>query len=131
MNINQTIIKYLTRLAENNEGTKGKWKLASGVVHKGNLVATGVNSYKSSPFAARFSKNPEAIFLHAETDAIKSALKVLTLKELSRSSLYVVRVKKDGSYGNSCPCIGCTRAISEFSLRETVYYCETEGWVVS
>ena len=130
MRVNRTILDYLTRLAENNEGTKGKWKLAAGVVHKGNLVATGVNSYKSSPFAARFSKNPDAIFLHAETDAIKNALKVLTLKELSRSSLYVVRVKKDGSYGNSCPCIGCARAIAEFGIRSVTYYQEGAGWQV-
>ena len=130
MKVNQTIIKHLTRLAQENAGTKGRFRLAAGVVYKGHLVATGVNSYKTHPLAIKYGKNPDAIFLHAEVDCIKNSLRLLTLEELARSTMYVVRVKKDGSYGSSCPCIGCSRAIAEFSIRGTVYYCENEGWLI-
>jgi len=121
---NSTILKYLTKLAMNNEGVKGKWKLAAGIVLKNNLIATGVNSYKTHPMMAKYGKNSEAIFLHAEVNAISNALKLLEPAQLAKCDLYVVRVRRDGSYGCARPCCGCARAISEFGLRN-VYW--TEG----
>lgn len=121
---NSTILKYLTKLAMNNEGVKGKWKLAAGIVLKNNLISTGVNSYKTHPMMAKYGKNSEAIFLHAEVNAISNALKLLEPAQLTKCDLYVVRVRRDGSYGCSKPCVGCCRAISEFGLRN-VYW--TEG----
>ena len=120
---NSTILKYLTKLAMNNEGVKGKWKLAAGIVLKNNLIATGVNSYKTHPMMAKYGKNSEAIFLHAEVNAISNALKLLEPAQLAKCDLYVVRVRRDGSYGCARPCCGCARAIGEFGLRN-VYWTE-------
>lgn len=128
---NTTILEYLTKLAMNNEGVKGKWKLAAGIVLKNNLIATGVNSYKTHPMMAKYGKNSEAIFLHAEILCVKNALKMVEVSDLSRCSIYVVRVKKDSSYGNSMPCLGCQRAIEEFNFKSVVYFSEECGWVVN
>ena len=89
---------------------------ASAVVYRGQAAGFGFNSMKSHPFQAKYGKNTEAIFLHSEVDAIKNSLKTIGLRELARSTLYVVRVKQVSStdtrtvQGMSCPCEGCARA---------------------
>lgn len=115
------IFPLLKKLAMEHEGTRGRFKLAAGVVYKKHLIATGINGYKSHPMMAKYGKNSESIFLHAEVDAIKNALRLLPVSQLSKCDLYVVRVKKDGSFGMACPCEGCQRAIETFNLRN-VYY---------
>lgn len=94
----------------------------------------GANSKRTDPFQARFAKNEHAIFLHAEVAAIKAALKVLTLEELRKSTLYVCRVKFDNEdrrpiLGLSKPCVGCRRAIIEFQIPRVVYTVD-EGFEV-
>lgn len=113
----------LLRLAIENPGVSGKFKIAAGVVtKKGRLIATGVNSYKTHPIMLGEGYKPEQIHLHAEVDAIKNALRLITQAELSKCSLYVVRVKKDkhGNYvqGLAKPCKGCSRAITSFGIQK-------------
>jgi tRNA(Arg) A34 adenosine deaminase TadA len=124
--MNKRFKQTLTDLAIANIGTRNRIKLAAGVVFKNRLVAVGVNSYKSHPLMSKFGKNPEAIYLHAEVDAIKNALRVLSLQELEKSDILVVRVKRDGHDYKTClakPCEGCARAIEAFNLRN-LYYTE-------
>ena len=85
----------LTRLAIETEGVRGRIKLSAGVVYRKHLIATGVNSYKSHPMMLQWGKNSDSIFLHAEVDAIKNALRVITQEQLAKCDLYVVRVKKN------------------------------------
>lgn len=124
--MNKRFKQTLTDLAIANIGIRNRIKLAAGVVYKNRLVAVGINSYKSHPLMTKFGKNPEAIYLHAEVDAIKNALRVLSLQELEKSDILVVRVKKDGHDYKTClakPCEGCARAIEAFNLRN-LYYTE-------
>lgn len=106
---------------------------ASAVVYRGQAAGFGFNSMKSHPFQAKYGKNTEAIFLHSEVDAIKNSLKTIGLRELARSTLYVVRVKQVSStdarivQGMSCPCEGCARAIAEFDIRQVVYTLDNRG----
>lgn len=85
----------------------------------------GTNSRKTHPFQAQWGKNPLAICLHAEIDAIKKAVKRLHPSYLERnhSVLYVARAKADGSPGLAKPCEGCQRAIAAFGINE-VYWTE-------
>lgn len=122
------IFDMLERLAVSNPGTQGRFKLAAGIVYKKHLVATGVNSYKSHPLMTQFGKNKEAIFIHAEIDAIKNALRLITHDQLAKCDMYVLRVKRSGDTKSSpftralaCPCEGCQRAIVHFGIRN-VYY---------
>lgn len=119
------IVDILTETAKSNEGIRGKFKMAAGVVYKKTLIATGVNSLKSHPLMWKYGKNEEAIYLHAEIDAIKNALRVIDQDKLAKCDLYVVRVrnstKKSHCYGLAKPCEGCQRAIETFGLARVFY----------
>ena len=105
-------------------------RFAAGIVHKNEMVSIGVNQLKSHPFQAKFSKHEESIFLHAETCAIKNALRVLDLDDLKKSTLYICRVKKSDRktksfvWGISKPCAGCMKAIIQYEIKNVVYTCD-------
>ncbi len=124
MRMNMKIFQTLEDVAiRSNVG----WaKLASAVVCKNRIISIGTNSYKSHPFQKKWASNKDAIFLHAETSAIHSALKILDTDDLSDCDIYVCRVKHIGQnpafvHGMSKPCIGCSRAIAEFGIRNVFY----------
>jgi deoxycytidylate deaminase len=108
-------------------------KLASAVVYKNRIISIGVNSYKSHPFQRRFASNKDAIFLHAETSAIHSALRIMdTHDDLSDCDIYVCRMKHLGPNldfvsGMAKPCMGCSRAIAEFGIRNVFYTTDDNG----
>ena len=108
-------------------------RLAAATVYKNRVVSVGINQKRSHPFQAKYSKNEDAIFLHAETDTIRTARRHLTEKQLSKATLYVCRIKhEDGPgtpliWGLSKPCIGCQRAIATFDLKGVVYSEEGKG----
>ncbi|HMH10289.1 MAG TPA: deaminase [Candidatus Nitrosopolaris rasttigaisensis] len=110
-------------------------RLASAVVAKNRIISIGTNSYKSHPFQKKWATNKDAIFLHAETSAIHSALKILDTYDLSDCELYVCRMKRPSQhstefvYGMSKPCNGCSRAIAEFGI-SNVYYTTDEDKVI-
>ena len=99
--------------------------LAACIVHKNDIVSIGINQKKTHPFQAQYCKHEDAIFLHAETDAIKNALKVLEVNDLKRASLFVVRVTKDRKMARAKPCEGCMRAIANFGIKNVFYSTRT------
>ena len=106
-------------------------RLAACLVYKNQIISIGTNKNKTHPIARRFSKHEEAIYLHAEVDSIKNALKNISVEELSACSMYVLRVKRperkprEWIRGSAKPCIGCMKAIAQFDIKN-VYY-TTEG----
>lgn len=101
--------------------------LASAIVLRNKFVSFGYNRLKTDPFQARFGKNIDAIFLHAEIHAIKNALRRIDLEDFRRSDLYVMRVMTgERKWGMAKPCSGCMRAIAEFGIRN-VFYINHEG----
>lgn len=112
----------------------GNARLAACLVYKNDIVSFGINEMKSHPFQAKYSKNSNSVFLHAETSAIKNSLKYLSHAELSKSSLYICRVKfHDPSknkmiFGLSKPCPGCFRCINTFNMRSVIYTLDNEGY---
>jgi tRNA(Arg) A34 adenosine deaminase TadA len=96
-------------------------RVAAGIWIKKDLISLGFAQMKSHPFQSRFGVNSDAIFLHAETDAIRNALNVIDVDDLALASLYVCRVRRDGIRGLAKPCIGCHRAIATFNLKNTYY----------
>ena len=111
----------------------GNARLSSCIVYKNDIVSFGVNEMKSHPFQAKYGKNFNSVYLHAETSAIKNALKYLTQTELSKATLYICRVKfHDPSknkmiFGLSKPCSGCFRCINTFNIRKVIYTLDNEG----
>ena len=126
------IINNLFRLAQDIEPVKSS-RLAACLILKNSVLGYGFSQMKSHPFQAEFAKNPEAIFLHAETDAIKNALKRVSQDDVSKATLYIARAKKDHNtkrwmYGMAKPCIGCARAIATFDIQKVVYTLDGEDY---
>ena len=130
------VMDSLAKIAEDldkNMNRSGA-RLASAIVFKNQVVSYGVNQNKSHPFHSQFSDHGDAIFLHAETDAIKNALKRIDENELSKATLYICRVKYDKAgknksmtWGLSKPCVGCQRAIATFGIGDVIYSAEGVG----
>ena len=130
------VMETLAKIAEDldkNINRSGA-RLASAIIYKNQIISYGVNQNKSHPFHSQFSESDDAIYLHAETDAIKNALKRIPESELEKASLYVCRVKYDSNgrgkkitWGLAKPCIGCQRAIATFGIRDVIYSNEGIG----
>jgi deoxycytidylate deaminase len=112
---------------------RSRARLAAAVVYKNQIVAVGTNQKKSHPFQHRYSPTEDAIYLHAETDVIKNALKNIDEKQLAKATLYICRVKHTAgsgsplTWGLSKPCDGCDKAIATFNIKNVVYSLEGEG----
>jgi deoxycytidylate deaminase len=121
------IIDNLFKLAQDVEGVSSA-RLACCIVIKNNIIAYGFNQKKSHPFQAQYGKNEDSIYLHAETDAIKNALRRVNQEDLTKATLYIVRAKYDENghwaHGLSKPCSGCARAIAAFGIKNVVYTTE-------
>ncbi len=125
----ETIMSTLEKLAETVQPV-GAARIAAAVVYGNDVVAFGINRKKSHPFQKKFSRHPDAIWLHAETDAVSKAMKILSLDELSRSTLYVCRVRFDDNdrvnlrRGLAKPCEGCMRCAASFDISKVCYSTE-------
>lgn len=113
----------LASMAMNSDHHRSKHSAV--IVYKNDVISLACNKSKSHPFQKRYSKASEAIFLHAEVAAIHNALKRVSLKELSKSTMYVcrVRINKENRpfFSYSKPCDGCMRAIAEFDIKNVLY----------
>jgi len=109
-------------------------KIAAALVYKNEIISIGTNKNKTHPFQKKFSVNSDAIFLHAETDAIYNATRKYDTEIIAKSKLYVSRVKYfDGNkkyfvQGISRPCDGCQRAIANFNIKHVCFTKDNEGF---
>ena len=110
-------------------------RIAAVLVYK-NQFFYGGNSYKSHPFQAKYSKNPDSIYLHAEVDAINKARKVLSPLEMRKATLYIARVKGRPTVDQDCdtllwglakPCKGCQRAIYMEGVGRVIFTTDETG----
>lgn len=122
------IFQMLTRLAMKSPGvSNGRVRMAAGIVYRRHLVATGVNQMKTHPMMMGEGYREDQLYMHAEVDAIRNALKLLTAEELSKSTLAIVRVKrphigaKTWIHGLAKPCPGCQTIIESFGITDVVW----------
>lgn len=130
-NANSKVIEMLTRLAIENPGTRSRYKMAAGIVYRRHLVSTGVNSYKTHPLMLSPGYHREQIFMHAEVDAIRNALRLISQDQLAKSAIYIVRVKRTADlsgwqFGMAKPCQGCCRMIASFGISSVWWSKNTE-----
>lgn len=126
----ETIMKLLDKVAETVEPVS-QARLAAAIVYKNDVVSFGTNKAKTHPFQKRFAKHEMAIYLHAEIDAIKNSLRHISIEELSKSKLYVARIRYDSNQKNlvrenlktglARPCSGCMRAIANFNIKHVCF----------
>jgi tRNA(Arg) A34 adenosine deaminase TadA len=124
-------LKYLEKVAiAIDSSTITRARLAACLVYKNEILSIGVNKLKSHPFQLKFSRHEDSIYLHAENDCIKNALKIVDTDILSKCTMYICRVKYHDSFrktfmwGLSKPCSGCMRAIATFDIAKVVYTCD-------
>ena len=132
----QKVIKFLRQIAKDNVpivGTKQTARLSAAIVVKGDIISLGFNQMKTHPLAARFSKHDEAVYQHAEINAIVNAFSQDYKVDLSNATLFVQRVKrisratKDMQDGMAKPCKGCMAAIEAFGFKRVVYSTDEDG----
>lgn len=123
----------LFKVAETVEPV-ARMRLAACLVYKNQIVAMGVNKKKTHPFQQQYSKNEDAIYLHAENDCIVNALRTMPAVDLKKCSLYIMRIKKSDEKaknyipGLAKPCSGCQRAIAQFDIKNVYYSLDGGGW---
>lgn len=128
MSFDTLILNKLFDLCEHRPYVS-KSKMAAAIVFKKEIISIGFNRLKTHPLQKEYAKNEDAIFLHAEIDAIIQAKREITLDELSRSTLYITRRKqKDGLpvWGMAKPCKGCSKCIEDFNIQNVIYTTEGE-----
>lgn len=130
MSKDEKYINLALRMAEAAQPHFGV-RFAALLVHKNDVVSVGFPETKSHPFQARFSKNQEAIYPHAETACLKNALKHINVDDLSKCTMYIARSKLtyhgEHVQGMAKPCKGCARALATFKVKRVVYTCDDMG----
>jgi len=91
-------------------------RMSAVLVTKDRQCFIGKNRYRTHPLQKRFGKNPRAIFLHAEIDAIVQAIR--NKINTQGASLYIARVLKNNTSALAKPCIGCQGAIVYFGIEK-------------
>jgi deoxycytidylate deaminase len=108
----------------------GTVKIAAVLVHRNKLISIGYNSTKSHPLQKLYGRDGQ-IYLHAEIDAIRKALR--RHDSLEGMQLYVSRWKwkdKDKTClveGMCKPCNGCQSAIEDFGIQVIHYTKDIEN----
>jgi tRNA(Arg) A34 adenosine deaminase TadA len=125
-------LKKLTKLAIESGGFEKRVPMAAGIVYKKHLIATGTNQPKTHPLMMSEGYRTDQRYRHAEVDAIRNALRLISPEQLKRCELHVVRVKRPYSaskgwvYGLAKPCTGCANVIENYGI-EKVYWTEDES----
>lgn len=114
MNRHDKRLKELLVIAEDASDFH-RHKHAASIYIGNRLISIGVNQLKTHPLQKKFGINDDAIYLHAEVDAIRNALKRVSLLDLKYATLYVAK-SKAGTPKMSKPCAGCQKAIIHFGI---------------
>jgi len=124
--MNGKIIRTVENIAASAERFSSA-KVGAVLAIRNEIISIGFNQKKTHPLQRRFSKNEDCIYLHAEIDAIKNALRLNDPELLSKCTLYVSRVKCVSTHdktlilGIAKPCAGCMKAIRKYRIPEVIY----------
>ena len=122
-------LKKLTKLAIESGGYGQRVPMAAGIVYKRHLIAIGTNQPKTHPLMMTEGYREDQRYRHAEVDAIRNALRLVSKEQLKECELHIVRVKrpyiasKTWVHGLAKPCAGCANVIENFGI-EKVYWTE-------
>ena len=93
----------------------GEYRLGSVIAKNGRMMAKGFNKYNHMNALAREFFRYSTV--HAEIDALFR----MDRNQIPGSTIYVFRVRKDGSPGSSLPCYRCLNAMRSLGVRRIVY----------
>lgn len=121
------IRQHLTQLAIESGGYGQRVPMAAGIVYKRHLIATGVNQPKTHPLMLTDGYREDQRYRHAEVDAIRNALRLISNEQLKQCELHIVRVKrphiasKKWVYGLAKPCAGCANVIKRYRIGQVFW----------
>ena len=102
--------------------------MVAAITKKGDIIGVGKNSLKSHPFQARYSRNDESIYLHAETAALLDAIN--KGEDPAGGVMHVIRRMRDDTLGLARPCQGCMKALAAYGIDRVVYSNEVGSFSV-
>ena len=110
-----------------------KARLGAVLIYKGKVMSVGWNSTKTSPLQRQLNRyrgydvdaSEAHNTLHAEVACLTKA-RDLDI-DWGRASIFVYRIKKDGSAGLSYPCKGCMALIKSMGIKN-IYFSTENGW---
>ena len=134
--LTETRIKHYLNLARNACYYSDfiKARLGAVLIYKGKVMSVGWNSNKTSPLQKDLNRYRDFEVdcseahhtLHAEVACLTKA-KDLDI-DWCRASLFICRIKKDGSRGLSRPCQGCQTLIRSMGIKNISYTPNDNGW---
>lgn len=130
-NKERLLIEKVVTFAKNIDNNGFQHKVAAAIIFKNKIISLEHNIDKSHTFQKRFAKNEHAIFFHAETSAIHTAIKLIGEDKLSKATLVVVRLSSVKSkyrqrllhhtLATSKPCEGCSSCISHYGIKKVIH----------
>jgi deoxycytidylate deaminase len=94
------------------------------LVRGGNIISTGFNKgWKSHPIQASMYPDRGWKAAHAEIDALRG----LRPYDVLGSSIFVVRLRKDGTRALARPCFKCFEVLTQYGIKK-VYYSTEKGF---
>mgnify|MGYP006288937977 CR=1 FL=1 len=93
--------------------------MVAALTKKGDIIGVGQNKMKSHPFQAKFGRNEESIYLHAETAALLDALN--RGENPNGATMHVIRRLRNDSFGLARPCQGCMKALAVYGVDRIIY----------
>lgn len=134
--LTETRINYYLNLARNAcyYSDFMKARLGAVLIYKGKVVSVGWNSNKTSPLQKDLNRFREFEVdcgeahhtIHAEVACLNKAIDLGI--DWSRASLFICRIKKDGSRGLAKPCVGCQTFIRNLGIKNVYYTTNDNGW---
>lgn len=94
-----------------------QFRMGAVLVSGNRVLSVGVNKNKTHPKSNNIWRT-----IHAELDCAFG----VDADDLHGTTLYVARIKKDGSFGISRPCAFCACFLRDSGIRR-VYYCDGEN----
>ena len=106
------------------QGSYGGYKHGAVLVKGGSIINTSTNKDKFCSFGARFrNPNEGTATLHAELGCVLNLDRTTT----KGTTIYVVRVNREGKLMMSKPCPMCKSALAHVGVKRVFYSNENEG----
>lgn len=118
--ISKKSLKFINVAIKEAEKSNILHKHGCVIVTSGKLMSKGFNNYRNIS-SDGFIKN--SCTCHAEISAIRNyyKLKKIDKNKIKNSTIYIVRINKNGKLCQSAPCISCFHIITMVGIKKIVY----------
>lgn len=127
--IMDSLVSFTKNVRGVNRGRNQRIRMGAVIALKNGIIAFGCNQEKTHTLAKRYSRSDHMSHMHAELDAILHALHHLSEDGMKDCTIYVCRVKADGSLGLAMPCENCQKLISRYRIKRVVFSTDEQTWV--